>query len=227
MITCPKCGSENPLGRVFCVSCGNKLDLSRMSSQNLAETQKVSWMQKHWRKLVLAAVVLVAGLIGIILWPRMGTLGEEGTAVGKNRVARGIGVIERLRTGQRARLEFSEKDINGMLRHKAEKMDLEGFSASLSNGACKVRMVKKLFTLPLVKFKWTAHMSYEILCYPWNGELFVAKGWVGHMRLPGPLKGIAEGRIRDVVSRTEEWKKIAGVAEMEISDDKLTVMIEK
>ena len=37
MITCGSCGSENELGRVFCVQCGGKLDLSAMTSEVVAE----------------------------------------------------------------------------------------------------------------------------------------------------------------------------------------------
>jgi hypothetical protein len=32
MLTCPKCGYDNELGRIFCHSCGAKLDLSEMKS---------------------------------------------------------------------------------------------------------------------------------------------------------------------------------------------------
>ena len=48
MINCAKCGTENPLGRVFCKACGEKLDLRDMSSQRVVEMQKVGWLAKHW-----------------------------------------------------------------------------------------------------------------------------------------------------------------------------------
>ena len=31
-MVCPRCGYDNPLGRIFCMGCGEKLDLSRVKS---------------------------------------------------------------------------------------------------------------------------------------------------------------------------------------------------
>ena len=34
MVTCPKCGYDNELGRIFCHSCGTKLNLQEIKSTN-------------------------------------------------------------------------------------------------------------------------------------------------------------------------------------------------
>ena len=67
MLTCPKCGYDNELGRIFCHSCGAKLDLSEIKSpkQGGMKLKKKGGGtgRLFWR--VIGVVVLLA-LIGVV-----------------------------------------------------------------------------------------------------------------------------------------------------------------
>jgi uncharacterized membrane protein YvbJ len=69
MIICPKCGNDNPLGRVFCGKCGSKLDFSHTSSQEMVVKVKVNWWGTHWRKIAYLVFLMVLIPVALLFWP--------------------------------------------------------------------------------------------------------------------------------------------------------------
>jgi len=67
MVFCKKCGTDNQLGRVFCTSCGAKLDLTNMSNELIADkSSDGSWISQNWGKLVsVPLVMLVLAIAGL------------------------------------------------------------------------------------------------------------------------------------------------------------------
>src|SRR5664280_650014 len=69
MLTCSKCGYDNELGRIFCHSCGAKLDLSEIksSSQGGAKLKKRSNAGSKLLGRVIWVVILVALVVAVFL----------------------------------------------------------------------------------------------------------------------------------------------------------------
>lgn len=69
MIVCSKCGYDNELGRIFCHSCGAKLDLSEIksSSQGGAKLKKKSDAGGKLLGRVIGIIILVALVAAIFL----------------------------------------------------------------------------------------------------------------------------------------------------------------
>ena len=71
MLICPKCGYDNELGRIFCHSCGDKLDLSNIKPATAAEKKlrkakrETANVTRWIVRLCIAGVVL---LIAALLW---------------------------------------------------------------------------------------------------------------------------------------------------------------
>ena len=66
MLICPKCGYDNELGRIFCHSCGDKLDLSNIKPATPAEKKRrqvkrsATPVIRRSIELVVAVVVLLS-----------------------------------------------------------------------------------------------------------------------------------------------------------------------
>lgn len=69
MLTCSKCGYDNELGRIFCHSCGAKLDLSEIkaSSQSGAKLKKRGGTGGKLLGRTIGIVILAALVVGIFL----------------------------------------------------------------------------------------------------------------------------------------------------------------
>jgi hypothetical protein len=69
MLTCTKCGYDNELGRIFCHSCGAKLDLSdiKAPSQGGAKLKKRSGTGSKLVGRTIGIVILAALVVGIFL----------------------------------------------------------------------------------------------------------------------------------------------------------------
>lgn len=99
MLVCTKCGTENPLGRVFCGACGKKLETDGISSDDLAGSEAGNWFVENSKYFTVAGFVVVLILLGLALWPNKATMGDAGSRVGGLRVERQISAIKRVRAG--------------------------------------------------------------------------------------------------------------------------------
>ena len=69
MLICPKCGHDNPLGRIFCHSCGDKLDLNRIKPPSAAEKKRrqIKRGAKRTVRIALELVIGAALVLAIVL----------------------------------------------------------------------------------------------------------------------------------------------------------------
>ena len=74
MLVCKKCGADNPLGRVFCGSCGGKLDMTDITSDTLADQQRASFFVAHYKKFLLVLLLLVLATVGLTLIISLGSV---------------------------------------------------------------------------------------------------------------------------------------------------------
>lgn len=72
MLKCPKCGSDNMLGAIFCRNCGDKLNLNDLRPMDIPRSKDphaFSFLKLVYRFFVLALLVGVAGILAMILLP--------------------------------------------------------------------------------------------------------------------------------------------------------------
>ncbi len=66
-VTCQRCGYENELSRLFCLRCGGRLDLRRVTAKEVAPPRRSSWGPGKLFRLV--SVLAALGVLFLILWP--------------------------------------------------------------------------------------------------------------------------------------------------------------
>ncbi len=83
MIKCKACNYDNPIGRVHCVQCGGKLDLSAIvmadqatgaKGEVVVKVQKASGgfsLGRTVRKIISLIIIAVLGVVGVLVWQEM------------------------------------------------------------------------------------------------------------------------------------------------------------
>lgn len=230
MIICKKCGTQNPLGRVFCQSCGTKLDLSAMSTDVVSEAVKVNWFVKHWTKFAILLVAILLIPVFLSLWSVQGAIGEKGVRVkAKDAVERNLTLVTGLRAGQRVGPEFTEADINGYFENfENEKLKIDGFSVSIKKGLITARLLKSFFKIKAGEYIVPIGFSYEVSCVPSSGRLLVGEARLGHLPLVGGTKSIASGAILKTLAADERWAPLSkDIEDIKLVDGKITVVINR
>jgi hypothetical protein len=230
MVLCKKCGNENPLGRVFCVKCGTKLDLTHMTSEHVQEIQK-TWadpLVKYWPKAVGAIVVLVLALVGLAFWPNSELIGKKGTRADGHKVENAMASFRNLRTGSPTTMVFTEEEINGYFDFfKVKGMSIQSITVSVMDGCVFVRIVKPLQSIPIPKFQISPVMSYELQCMPSGGVLVPVNVKVGHLSMVGPLKTSALRTLYAMFSKEPEWANMKFICDIKCAAGKITIQAKK
>ena len=219
MVTCQKCGEKNPLGHVFCKKCGNKLDLSAMTSDNVARVTKPNWFKRYSMELIGLPVVLVALAIILAIWPRTDLVGEKGTLIGAKRVENALLAFGSVKPGQTmgALQSFSEKDINGYFEYvQAPKLHATSVSVVIGDGYVRARVIRTLFSMVIWKIRFSPKSSVEWVCVPVEGRLAVVKGSIGHLPMAGPGKGIMAGKLAALFASQREWAGLSYVKDVKL-----------
>jgi len=230
MIICPKCGNDNPLGRVFCGKCGGKLDFSHTSSQDMVVKPESNWFRTHWPKLAYLVVLIVLIPVALVLWPQPPLVGKPGTG-GETRVENGVRAVSAVKPGQIVNATFAEEDLNGYLQLiKAKDPGADSLSISLRTDYFVVRMVHPLFTLPVIKIKGqpvVAKLSYDITCVPYvsGGSVNVTKASMGHIPAIGPFKTKAAKAVYGAALRDKDWAPFANITGIKVTEGRITVTI--
>lgn len=68
---CPKCGTENPVGKIVCRNCGTRLRVQAGSQVSVrwTDAELMNWVRTDVRRLlIVSAIVIAAGIaIGLAL----------------------------------------------------------------------------------------------------------------------------------------------------------------
>lgn len=231
MLKCPRCGTDNALGCVFCSRCGAKLDMTGVTSEAVAKATRRSWLRRH-KRLFLAVPILALVASGVLaFWPRTRPLGASGTPVGAQRVVARLESFAELEPGRRLGADpaFTEADINGYFRYKKPSdLPVASCSVHVTPRAIRARVIRRLGGgVEAAKFRLSPLISYDLLFVPSGGELAVVKAWFGHLPAPGPLRGMLARRLRHLYSGQPQWKVLSDVIEISLGDGQVGVVVEK
>lgn len=234
MVQCKKCGGSNPLGRVFCLQCGVKLDLDDMGSETVRKMVKVSWYRKYWRTAATAVLAVVAILVALAAWPKTdltGT-GKLGSKPMADNLAVRMGEIDgnwqKLQRNDRFEVQFPEKNINAYLQYATLKdMNDVAVRVAVDNGYFTVRAIRRLAHWEIGPVRLAPSISYDLVCVPNGDNIYVAKAWIGHLRAWGPLKTSVVRKVYGLVAHDKAWKCFAHVAEIKATNEVLSVTVRK
>jgi len=237
MIKCAKCGTENGLGRVFCTACGAKLDLKDMTTEQIAESLKRSWIKRYWWifPVVIGAWLLIS--VVFAFWAKSPKLGAEGTRIGGRRVESSLTAAANVAANKSANVqslgiqqEYLEKDINGFFQFSKDgKMGKESIvRVKIEQGYFIVRYSRTLWTLSFGKFfTWKQRLTYSLECVPVGGLVRINSVSIGHLPVFGPLKSMVVKSIYKALSSQKEWESLRGITEIKAVPGKLIVKVNR
>lgn len=215
------------MGRVFCSSCGGKLDLTAMTSEAVADSVRPSWFKRHWSKFLAVIIILLLAAAGLALWPSAKPIGAAGKPVTGRRVQSDIKFLDRARKGQAIKRTFTEEGINGYFEFVAKRNLKAIVTVDVQEKWCMVRMVRHLGELDLKFYKVAVRFSYDLKCSAVGGRLVVRGVKMGHLPVIAPFKTMIVKDVYKRVSALPEWKPMTSLSEISMADDKISVVYKK
>ena len=187
-IECAQCGAPNDLGRVFCTSCGQKLDLSRHTAVKEIQDSAFVVMFRNVKRIVgpVLAIVIIL-MIALLIWPvAPGKITTEPR--GTQRVQQKMQAVKALGAGQSVAVLFTEKEINSYLETKRAKLNFRTLGVTFSPVGFAITATAAItlpFTIPVAN---TNQLPYSIsLGGTFTDGRLSVQSRVGHLPLPGPL----------------------------------------
>jgi hypothetical protein len=228
MIVCVKCGAQNPLGSVFCRSCGSKLDLRNLNSSVVAGSTRKPWVIRHWFVFPVAAAVLLVAMLVLALWPAMAPLGKAGTRAGAMRTKSQLSGLSMVQQGQMLAPILAEKDVNAFFEHfKVPSMKVQSVTTDFRKGFFVVRIVRKLGSITFVRWRVEPRISHDVVCLPVGGRVRVRGVKMGHLPLIGPARNAAARSVHRLFAAQPEWSVLAKLDKIEVDDDRIVLTVRR
>lgn len=216
-IQCQTCGFQNELGRVFCVQCGKRLELTNTSLEDLAQRRQIEWGPIVRRILGWLAVLLVAAVMGAAFWRQpVGTILSDPS--GPQQIATKTRALQHaLRARQRVSLTLGEAEVNGFLEARAKSRGVEHLAIDLRPGGFELSAWHRWMPVTNVNVltNLVIPVSCELSC-AFEGKTCVVKGGrLGHIPLPGAVAVLTapwyQGWFDDVLAQTNLLAALQGV----------------
>jgi len=234
MLTCGKCGTDNPLGRIFCGSCGSKLDMSDMSAEAVASQparRRSSGSGRSGRSggiILLIVVMVVAGIAVVCLLPSREPIGEMGTKLAKRKIQQALRLFRNAGARRSLGRSFKEADINWYLEHVVvPRMDVLNCSIDVQQGVLDVRMNQLLQRIKLGSFSFDLILTFEATYQEQDGELQLKRGRIGKMPLIGVLAVASAKPIEDRITELKEWKAFQHMESVRADSNALHVKVRR
>ncbi len=226
VVVCQKCGTENPMGRVFCGNCGRKLEITR-DGTHFKSKPEFNWKTviKFLNWLVAPVMTIVVICTALRYWPNQIVLPKGLEKSQADAVASQLQGIAEMRVGQSATVIFREDDVNAYFKYnRLENLGLEGCRVTFEKGFLELRTRKRVeWSIG----KWVPRLSYDVLCMPFGKRLVIRKVSVGHLPLWGFGKKGTVRDVRRIFLDGPEHKLLKDVTGITIEKDEIHVSIKK
>jgi hypothetical protein len=210
MINCPKCGSDNMIGAIFCRSCGEKLNLNEISPEVFdapkvpASVKLAKMLQRVITLVVIVAILaLLAGLFLPVTISVTGSLEQSAADVSQRKYA----ALQAPTARTPNKIPFSSDEATAVVN---SALGLPGSGTGnkkpqllsvefLGSGNCKLILKTLVFgQVPMC----TTLLVKPNVSAPGEVRLDVLKASIGKLPLPGPLKkqGAAQFKALNVGS---------------------------
>jgi hypothetical protein len=211
-VTCTQCGHKNPLGRVFCMKCGAKLNLDSLSPKSMRDSVRG---QGGALARLFRWVVTLALLFAIIQILRpVAPSGHNGSAQDALRLRQKLGLLKGAALdGRAASQRISEVEVNSYLAELVQSA-MGGSSSDLYRlRTVNVAMENGKITVVLVSSAGPASLSYEMVGTPARTSdrhfLYdVETVRLGHLPMPGPLGQWVAGQAHNVFSKMRDEREL-------------------
>lgn len=230
VMTCAKCAYQNPMGRMFCVNCGAKMDLVGGPGGNVVmrSTLNVSGALRGIIKVVSSLVVIVGGVVALTLVPQTSRIGVEGNRSGPAEVASLSRATRQLARGQQVGKRISEADLNGFFRDgKTREMNVDDFSVDIKGDRIRLRMVRRLARMDVGSWRLQPKVSYELVVVPVGDKLRFVSARKGLVPMIGPFKTAVIRQFHRRITMLEEWSLCASIRDIQTGEDALDIVFER
>lgn len=224
-ITCTSCAHENDLGRVFCVECGARLDLSNTSVTAMKEQQRASSRIRPVRIVIPAILVLALVLLGLAAWPAA-PVGAPAAEGGSQRVDQSLAALrDGLATADTLAAPFVEADLNKWLEVRSRRRRLPPATVDLQPDRVVLHLAMgagpyTLGSVTVGPFPYTVRLTAR----PDGGSLRPGRVTVGHLPCPGPAAQ-AVRRLTDpaVAALVREARLPDRISAIRIAEDQVEI----
>ncbi len=240
MIACPNCQTENRLGSIFCRSCGAKLAIDDMTIENFEEKTGVIPKdkldkKKKRKKLVvniieLVLLLLIAYAVLLVFQkPALPEINTSGSDLRKFERKRDK-MLSNRKEGKDSTAEFTEEEINSFAIDLVDK-NSEDSKAKLrslfidlqDNEKVRVYLVSDVFGQRIIaSITGKVSANDDGLAFKPQG---VFAGRVGKLPYPSVLFRYHTKNLLKENEKTIEF--LDSITSVEISDDKVTVIVGK
>ncbi|HMP73600.1 MAG TPA: zinc ribbon domain-containing protein [Kiritimatiellia bacterium] len=230
IVVCKQCGAENPLGRLFCGSCGAKLEMNE-GSVRAGSGGSDRGVAGPGRLIRGVLFVCLLALLAALLIPT----GAPGVAGGEQDAMALRQKLAGLRTaavrGEFRQAQISEAEINGYLG--AVLANQPGGPGGLSVQAQEVRVALEgeKVRVWLKGRLGPASLTYEVIgtgaIVPGGGFVFTPRAArLGQLPAPGPLQGRVVGQVAAFFSgMSQEQALLARLSRWEPDEQSVVVAV--
>ena len=227
-IECSNCGYSNDLGRMFCSSCGQKLNLHDTSMTDLNDRREVDYGK--WIRGVLAGLLIlgVGSLAGAILWPvKPPPVFYEATGAIQIPI-KARAVRTALSYNREIKIDLTEGELNGFLAERAKSRKAGKLAIDLKTGMFD--LYAGFDWSPATNITWLAKVkipvSMDMRAGFQAGVLMIERCRIGHLPLPGSSKNVVIDYFATMFSDiTGEKRVVSLLKNVAIEDTKVTLVL--
>lgn len=229
MLTCGKCGDENPLGRIFCGACGSKLDMSGMSAEEVASQPAKGKPSASGCSGAIIRMILIVVLVGsavVCLLPSREPIGEMGTKLATLKIQPALRLFQNSGARRLLGRSFKEADINWYLENVVvRRMNVLNCSVDIQQGLLDIRMNQLLQRFDLGLFSFDLILTFEATYREQGGTLQLTRGRVGKIPLIGVLAVASAKPIENRIKGLKEWEALQHVKSVRADSNALHVKV--
>lgn len=161
MIICPNCGKDNELGRIFCLSCGAKLDLNAIAAPTSAKNPSIRKARRALQATMVNALIksvklfflaASAAFISLLFLPpdfvRYRATPQDGDEFDNKKFQ----LSEAVNSATSASIKFSEVEVNGMLKQHVKALN-DNFKSPIKIGSIYASLGNDVVTVAVDR-KW-------------------------------------------------------------------------
>lgn len=227
-IECSKCGFQNELGRVFCSSCGQKLNLQDTSMTDLNARREVDYGK--WIRVLLMGVLIlsVGGLAGAILWPVKAPPVFFEAAGSVQIPIKAKAARTALSYNREIKIDLTEAELNGFLTERAKSRKAGKLVIDLKTG--QFDLYAGFDWVPTTNIAWLAKVKIPVTMDMragfQAGVLMIERARIGHLPLPGSSKNVVIDYFGSLFSDiTGEKRVVSFLKNVAIEDTKVTLVL--
>jgi len=233
MKTYCECGYPNDLGRLFCVRCGVKLDLTRVREE-IGLDQQVESTKNGLYAVALAMVLVAAGLVALLLWPAKPFTGSDAEKGKRDLVDASLNRLQAMAVSGSepyTHPAMKEQDINAWISSLPARSGFRSMTVKLSPKRCTLRIVGTRGPYSFLLFQKRVNVraisySRDVSCGMVSNRFAVTGAKIGHLPMVGPLvQKVADNTLGIFDDMPREKAIVSKITDAKIEDGLITVTV--